>query len=220
MPDVLAIMPCRGRAAQTVEAVRRLLETAGAGVDWELICYVDRDREVFEVLRAAQVLPESQVQFGAQGGGGYWHALASVTAQRPEVPILCNLANDLLPGHDWLQRGLAAYRRRFGDRAALVGFNDGIHGPGLAPHFLIGRSLLEYLGGWPLQYQHNFGDAELCARAQTLGIYTKAPWAVLYHNHPGTGNVSDAVYTEGRATRDADEALFYARRRAGWPATA
>lgn len=215
MTEVLAIMPCRGRTAQTVANVGRLLETAGA-VDWRLICYADGDAQVAEALRADGALDDRDIWESASSNG-YWHALASVTAGATEGQLLCNLANDLLPGAEWLQRGVAAYRARFGQGNGLLGFNDGIHGPAHSPHFLISRGLLERLGGWPNRYRHNYGDTELCRRAQALGCYAKAPWAVLYHDHPGTGAGDDAVYQAGRAGWGDDQRLFEARRRAGWP---
>jgi hypothetical protein len=134
-----------------------------------------------------------------------------------DTPLLCGLANDLLPGRDWLARGLSAYRETFGQGDGLLGFNDGIHGVDHSPHFLISRRLLERYGGWPVQYWHNYGDLELCQRAIRDGLYAKAPWAVLYHDHHITGGQHDAVYREGDASVQQDRQLYEQRRRAGWP---
>ena len=49
-------------------------------------------------------------------------------------------------------------------------------------------------------YKHNYGDTELCERAIADGVYAKAPWAILYHNHPYWAGADDEVYAEGRAT--------------------
>ena len=98
----------------------------------------------------------------------------------------------------------------------MIGFNDGIHGEGLAPHFLISRGLLNQFGGWPVWYKHEYGDAELCARAQAHGAYSKACYAVLYHDHPFIGGVTDSVYAEGQASRNEDAALFAERRKQAW----
>lgn len=211
---IAAILPCRGRAEQTVANARRLLATAGR-VEWQLICVSDGDREVYDAIRVA--LPDVLIG-GSQYQQGYWRCMQQGRLQQaPDAPLICNLANDLLPGRDWLARALAEYRCCFGEGDGLIGFNDGIHGEELSPHFLISRGLLDRLGGWPIQYQHNYGDAELCARAQEMGMYGKAPWAVLYHDHPITGAMGDQVYAEGASQNDRDAALFQQRRAQRWP---
>lgn len=210
--DVAAIMPCRGRAAQTIANVRRLLAMA-AYDDCVLVCVCDDDGAVYDALKASDVAERcTPVLVG--GPRGYWRALAAVKAP---YDLLCNLANDLLPGRNWLARGIAAYTARFGAGDGLMGFNDGLHGPEHSSHFLISRALLDRYGGWPVWYQHNFGDTELCRRAQADGCYGKAPWAVLYHDHIETGASDDAVYQEGRASYERDAVLFEERRRHGWP---
>lgn len=210
--DVAAIMPCRGRAAQTVANVRRLLLAAAGDVVWQLWCICDDDTPAFDALRGR--VPN--LVNATDGPHGYWRLLQVVTDDT-DAPLLVNLANDLLPGRHWLARGLAAYRARFGGGDGLMGFNDGLHGPEHSSHFIISRALLSRYGGWPVWYRHNFGDTELCRRAQRDGCYGKAPWAVLYHDHVESGAPDDAVYQEGRATFEADARLFEERRRAGWP---
>lgn len=225
--DVAAIMPCRGRAEQTVTNVKRLLATAGYEGWWRLILVCDGDQEVYDALSQSareQPVPGGEVVrvIGPDGSGrfvqhGYWGALELGAMVYPNATHLVNLANDLLPGRHWLARGVAAYRARFGDGDGLMGFNDGLHGPEHSPHFLISRGLLERYGGWPVHYQHNFGDTELCRHAQQDGCYGKAAWAVLYHNHLENGAADDEVYRAGRETYEQDARLFEERRRLGWP---
>ena len=224
--DVAAIMPCRGRAEQTIANVRRLLATAGYE-HWRLVLVSDGDKEVYDVLGMASVrdrIPRDHFAelIGPDNKGqiphrGYWRSLELGAMAQPNATHLVNLANDLIPGRHWLARGVAAYRARFGDADGLMGFNDGLHGPEHSPHFLISRGLLERYGGWPTWYQHNFGDTELCRRAQQDGCYGKAPWAVLFHDHLENGAADDAIYQEGRAGYERDARLFEERRRAGWP---
>lgn len=223
--DVAAIMPCRGRPEQTVTNVRRLLATAG-DVAWRLVLVCDGDQEVYNTLSMASVrdkLPGDHLakvigpnQSGQIPQHGYWGAMELGAMVYPDAPLLVNLANDLIPGRHWLARGVAAYRARFGDGDGMMGFNDGLHGPEHSSHFLISRALLDKYGGWPVWYRHNFGDTELCARAQQDGCYGKAAWAVLFHDHLENGAADDAVYQEGRATYQQDAALFAERRGAGW----
>lgn len=211
--QIAVILPVYGRHEQTLRNAARLIATAGCDALWVAAGGPDERPTLVEL----------------QGGGWshvkadhsltYWQALDQTTrALEPRgVDLLCPVANDLLPGHQWLARGLAAYRARFGEGPGLMGFNDGIHGPGHSPHFLIHRQLLADLGGWPVWYRHNFGDTELCARAQALGLYGKAPWAVLYHDHHITGAGHDAGYAAGDTTARADQALYHQRQREDWP---
>lgn len=210
---IAAIMPCRGRAEQTVRNVRRLLATAGP-VEWQLICIGgEQERDVLMACSAAgakvrHILGVDRLT--------YWQALAEET-RLCDAPLLVGLANDLLPGQHWLARAYSAYRETFGDTPGMVGFNDGHHETGHSCHFLISRSLLDRYGGWPVHYDHNFGDTELCQRAIADGCYVKAPWATLFHDHPYFGGADDQVYAEGRAQVDRDYQLYEQRRRAGWP---
>ncbi len=211
--NVAAIMPCRGRADQTVRNVRRLLATAGYD-DWQVICVVDRDPAVTHALAHAD-LPVWRVESTQPG---YWNALQQATDYwRGDFTHVVNLANDLLPGQHWLSRAVAAYDATFaGDDYGLMGFNDGHHETDHSCHFLIDRDLLTYLGGWPVWYDHNYGDTELCQRAIELGVYAKAPWATLYHDHVYFGGDDDAVYAEGRASAAKDQALYERRKANGW----
>ena len=213
---IAAIMPCRGRAEQTVCNVKRLLATAGR-VEWQLWCVVSNihDPNLGTWIDEAT---DHRVQVVWRPEFTYWQALAYMCKHVDTLsPMIATLANDLLPGRDWLARCMAAYTARFFDGDGLMGFNDGIHGPDLSPHFLISRRLLDHYGGWPTWYQHTHGDAELCARAQADGCYGKAPWAILYHDHPIVGAVTDSVYAEGSASIDRDATLYQQRRAANWP---
>lgn len=216
--NIVAIMPCRGRAEQTIANVRRLLGTAGYE-NWHLYLTGVKD----EVNTIWNDLSRTDAEAWRLGNAGvktdrltYWQALEIVTS-RVDHPYLVNLANDLFPGQHWLRRAVEAYQQTFGSSDGMIGFNDGHHEVGHSCHFLISRSLLDRYGGWPVWYDHNFGDTELCQRAIADGVYAKAPWAVLYHDHPYFGGRDDQVYAEGRARSERDHQLFEQRRRQGWP---
>lgn len=219
--NIAAILPCRGRAEQTVTNVRRLLATAGLqhGRDW-LLYLAGGEEEVGTIWRAcSQMAADGHSIVTATSAAlrvSYWRALEMVT-QRTDAPLLCNLANDVLPGQHWLRRAVEAYQQTFGDGLGLLGFNGDSHETNHSCHFLISRSLLDHYGGWPIWYDHNFGDTELCQRAITDGLYAKAPWALLYHDHPYWGGRDDAVYQEGRKAVSRDEQLYLERKRLGWP---
>jgi hypothetical protein len=206
--QVAAIMPCRGRAAQTVANVKRLLATAGYE-DWRLILVSDGDDSAPVMSGTSRLILRER--------SGYWQALAYAT-QTVDAPLLVSLANDLWACDDWLRLAVEDYREHFGDGPGLLGFAGDGHGYNHSCHFLISRSLLDRYGGWPVWYRHNFGDAELCTRAQQDGLYAKSERAYLEHCHVERGLApDDAVYQAGRATYRQDEALFVERRRLGWP---
>lgn len=211
--NIAAIMPCRGRAEQTVTNVKRLLTTAGYA-DWQLICIGGESEQ--ETLIACSAAGAKVRHLLGVPRLTYWQALAEET-RLTDAPYLVNLANDLLPGQHWLRRAVEAYQETFGAGDGTLGFNDGHHEVGHSCHFLISRRLLDRYGGWPTWYDHNFGDTELCQRAIADGVYAKAPWAVLYHDHPYFGGTDDAVYAEGRARQERDHQLYEQRKRQGWP---
>jgi hypothetical protein len=209
---IAAIMPCKGRLDQTVANVKRLLGTAGYQ-DWRLYAIAGRaDRDVLTALAKIGIptmTPEAETLT-------YWQALADATAVLKE-PLLINLANDVLPGQHWLRRAVEAYQETFGTGDGMLGFNGDSHELEHSCHFLLSRQLLMRYGGWPVWYKHNFGDTELCQRAIADDLYAKAPWAILYHDHPYWGGQDDRVYEIGRETIPRDQMLYEQRKRTGWP---
>lgn len=208
--NVAAIMPCRGRAEQTVRNVKRLLATAGYS-DWQLTLV----GTVSDLQPLATLTSHVTLRVAPGQRLTYWQALAEET-RLCDAPLLCNLANDLLPGQHWLGRAVAAYQATFGDGPGLLGFNGDSHETEHSCHFLISRTLLDDYGGWPTHYDHAYGDTELCRRAIADGLYAKAPYALLFHCHPYFGGEDDAVYAEGRAKEDQDRRLFDWRKANGW----
>jgi hypothetical protein len=221
--NIAAIMPCRGRAEQTVANVKRLLATAG-DVEWSLICVVDGDDDAMLAIgemieRSPDLTGRLFYRFLRPSHGqrwGYWRSLELATTESQATHFV-NLANDLLPGMHWLKRAADAYQATFGSDDGMIGFNGDSHEVDHSCHFLISRGLLDRYGGWPTWYDHNFGDTELCQRSIADGCYAKAPWALLYHDHPYWGGQDDAVYAEGRANVERDQALYQQRRAQGWP---
>lgn len=209
--NVAAIMPCRGRPEQTIRNVKRLLATAGMD-GWELWCVTGGEPELATLLHGAGFKVMAY-----QRRLSYWEALKWATDSTPDAPLIASLANDLIPVGPWLQRAVDAYRQTFGDGDGLVGFNGDGHGVEHSCHFLISRSLLDRYGGWPVWYDHSYGDNELVERATADDVYAKAPWSILAHDHPYFGAADDAVYAEGRAKAERDRKLFEQRRALGWP---
>jgi hypothetical protein len=210
---IAAIMPCRGRAEQTIRNVKRLLATAG-NAEWRLTC-IGGTQEA-DLLMACSRAGAHVRHIPDRDRLTYWQALDEETGLS-DVTHFVNLANDLIPGMHWLSRAARAYEQLFYDGDGMIGFNGDSHEVGHSCHFLISRGLLERFGGWPVWYDHNFGDTELCERATAYGCYAKAPWAILFHDHPYFGGADDEVYAEGRRYVSKDERLFNERKRQGWP---
>jgi hypothetical protein len=216
MMQVVAVLPVRGRPEQTLQYAQRLRATAGmVGTHWVAVG-AQPDQVTLQALADAGWITAC-VQTERIT---YWNALAWGSSEKvyaAHIPFVVTLANDLLGGPQWLERGMQAYRERFGDTSAMMGFNGDGHGPEHSCHFIIHRGLLSELGGWPAHYRHNFGDTELCLRAQQLGRYAKAPYAILFHDHPWvSAGQDDEVYAAGRANWAEDQALFEARKARGW----
>lgn len=209
--NIAAILPCRGRREQTVVNVKRLLQTAGYDT-WRL--YAVGGKEESDTLTALAKLGIPTMTAVADHLT-YWEALQEATNVTSE-PLICTLANDLLPGIHWLRRAVAAYEETFGAAPGMVGFNGDSHELNHSCHFLIHRELVARYGGWPRWYKHTYGDTELCQRAIADELYAKAPWALLYHNHPFWGGADDEVYQEGRATMERDQQLYERRRARQW----
>ena len=223
MATVAVILPVYGRHEQTLVNAARMVAAAGA-VDalWVAVGGATEDATI-------DALVDTYDWVGACGPAErytYWQALAkgqdaalAWPDRTGEPSILCAVANDVWAGERWLELGLSAYAARFPDGEGLMGFAGDGHPVTHSCHFLIGRRLLAHLGGWPVHYRHNFGDTELCRRAQALGRYAKATRAILEHRHPIiTGAPDDEVYQAGRAGWTQDEALYYARLARGWTA--
>lgn len=216
MHHVVAILPCRGREEQTRECVRRLLATVNIPHDtnWKLVLVSGTEDE--------QIVTSIANEFNVYGlveqeeRLSYWTALQRASTDYKGTHYAM-LANDLIPAVNWLSQAMNKLLSVFPDGNGIVGFNGDGHGDSHSAHFIISQQLLDQFGGWPVWYNHNFGDTEFCIRAQEMGRYVKAPYAILFHNHPWiSGQDDDEVYQAGRLRFRADEELFRIRRMQQW----
>jgi len=218
--DISLLMPCKGRVEQTIDLLPRLYHNAGSGVAWELICIVDEDHEVAQALmewKDAQranwmyVLPQAQRI-------GYWKALAA-GSKVAQGRLLANIANDVLPGRNWLQWGKETFDALYPNGYGVVGWNDGLCWEDRTGHLLCGRVLLEQWYGkdcWPTFYDHLYGDTEICHRAMEEGVYAINKKAVLFHNHHVLGKPIDPVYVKSYEKERDDARLFHYREHHQW----
>src|SRR5262245_33492545 len=129
---ISCLLPLKGRYEQTLALLPRLRATAG--LEYELICVIDDDFE------HPDVNDEAAYVFYTKKRVGYWRAL-SLASQHVTGTRFVFLANDLLPGKDWLKNADRAYQV-FPDGQGVVGFWDGVWHGQHACHMLIGRELL------------------------------------------------------------------------------
>lgn len=215
---VLGVMPVKGRAAQSVRCITRLLATADHPL--HLVVVTDDDPEAAAAVGAELTGWQGFVSLlELPERGGYWHAVSAGAQTQPGYRHILNLANDLLPGRQWLGRAVEAYLDTFGDEPAVLGLNDGVHPGTHAGHFIAHRDLLAAWYGADLYphkyYTHLYGDNEIVERAHGLNRFAVAPWSVLYHDHPASGGAGDDIYALGHASLNQDWRM-YERRKPLW----
>jgi hypothetical protein len=215
--SVFVVMPVHGRQEQSVDTMRRLIGTAHYPATYLSVGgYADANivNTVGSVAGCQPILVNTLV-------ATYWQSLHRATAGLSDDALIVNVANDVLPCHQWLQRAVDDYRSE-ADKYnnpydPVIGFNGDGHLEEHACHFMISMERIRSYGGWPTWYHHNFGDTEIVQRAESTGDFYKSKYAILFHNHPYvSGAPSDAVYAEGNSKFQDDRRLFLYRKERGW----
>jgi GT2 family glycosyltransferase len=217
MDSIAVIMPIYNRVDQAISALARLRLTAGvacrfiavggSGQTENLKQIVGADRDVIALTSSTRARLT------------YWEALQYATAKLPtllpETALIATVASDVLPAMHWLKRAYTWHQEHMHDDY-MIGFNGDGWAEQHACHFMLSVPRLHSLGGWPTWYDHNYGDTELCHRANELKRFYKHPWAILYHDHPVHGGASDSTYTRGNDQFARDAQLFEYRRNRQW----
>lgn len=217
MDNIAVIMPIYNRVDQAISAFARLRATAGVACRFIAVGGSGQTDNLKQIVRAERdvIALTSSTRYRLT----YWEALQYATAKLPTIlpgtALMASVASDVLPAMHWLQRAVQWHQEHRNDDY-IVGFNGDGWPEHHACHFLLSVSRLHSLGGWPVWYDHNYGDTELCIRANELGRFYKHPWAILYHDHPVHGGVSDDVYAIGNHSISRDAQLFQQRRNQRW----
>lgn len=215
-------MPIKGieRLDATLELIPRLFATTGnvGNVNFDLVVVADEDERLADAVGSKNF--DGVTLLRNETRLGYWKSLAK-GAKETDAPLLINLANDLIPGREWLARGLKTHQAASEhlQRDAIVGFNDGVHPGNHAGHLLIPRAILERWYGndlFPIMYDHLHADVEIVVRAMEEGRFVYSTFAVLFHNHAVNGKPFDPVYKLGHAKEQEDYRLYKQRRANGW----
>jgi len=209
MPSIMVVMPIYGRKMQSVEAMRRLINTASYSAQYIAVGGVAQ----VDTIDLCGQIAGVQRHVASTENCTYWEALHYATQNASGDTLVVNVANDVLPGAHWLLRAIEGYNEA---NDTVVGFNGDGHGEHHACHFMISMKRIRAMGGWPIWYNHNFGDTEICTRAREQYAFYKAPWAILYHNHPVMGAAFDDVYHKGNATFERDRQMFLNRQERQW----
>jgi len=216
MLEIVAILPCRGRKEQTLDCVQRLIATSGIphNTYWKLVLISGKEDE--DIVTSVSGVTNVYGIVETEPVLTYWQALQRASQDFPATHYIM-LANDLIPAVNWLTNAIHKLTNTFSDLNGIIGFNGDGHGESHSCHFMISSSLLNDFGGWPVWYHHNYGDTEMCLRANQKGRFVKAPYAILFHNHPWiSAHTDDDIYAEGRKRFREDEALFMHRKANGW----
>lgn len=139
--------------------------------------------------------------------------------QAAKGDVIAYLGNDCCPQPGWLKIAMEFMQEHFPDLEGIVGTADGYWHGEIPLHFIIGRPLIEKLGGYVFfpGYAHTCCDLELCERARKIGKYAWCEKSKVYHDHPiQTGwkkEDIDEVYklAYNPDLRERDRALLEAR---------
>ena len=218
MADIVVVMPVRGRTLQTVDAFRRLRATANTPARYIAV----GGRDDIDTIQAAATEVQHVIPIIADVPRlSYWQALSMATQDLGDDTLIAAVASDLLPVVGWLSRAYRDYEYHTRiNRDAVIGFNGDGYGDEHACHWLVSMRVIRRWGGWPVWYDHNFGDNEIATRAKQEAIWYKSPYAILYHNHPmiGAAQNYDATYEEGSLWFSRDGNLFERRKASNWTA--
>lgn len=206
-------MPIYNRVDQAISAFTRLRVTAGVACSWIAVGGHGQISNLQRIVNADHTI--TAVHSATRERLSYWEALQLATIRLSDDDLVCAIASDVLPCTSWLKRASDWYMQHERDDY-MIGFNGDGHTEHHACHFMVSMARLKSIGGWPVWYDHNYGDTELCARALELKRFYKHPYSILYHNHPYSGGTHDDVYSRGQQHVDHDAKLFYARSRNQW----
>jgi glycosyltransferase involved in cell wall biosynthesis len=166
MRDLVSILvPTLGRPEKLARLLRLIRQNTTDYPDYEVI--VRWDRPIPENRGCPTTLHEAY--------------------QAAHGTILAYMGNDCLPQPGWLRIAMEAMRKHFPDMDGLVSLADGYWKNAELPlHFIIGRKLVERLGGeiFHVGYAHTCCDSELGARAKQLNKFVWCPEALVLHDHP------------------------------------
>jgi hypothetical protein len=219
---VSLLMPTLGRTDQLLALLPRIKYTAGTSL-FELIVIADGDQKSADAVdhwRSANNAKDWLTVVAMPERQGYWKCLAHASYHVAKGDMLSNIANDVLPGRNWLKNAVEVMQKHFPNGRGVVGYNDGILFEEHTGHLLAGREILaEWYGHnqlWPAFYDHLYGDTEICRRAMEQQCYAIALRAVLFHNHFVLGLEQDDVYRFSHHKFPQDRDLFEQRKRNRW----
>jgi hypothetical protein len=216
MSTVDVIIPSLGRPARLAEALMSLRD---AGAQLRAVSPISPRSGVGVIVVAEEPINQSvAAQCGArvlaEGGNAVQKWNAGAAASYADWFVLG--ADDLLFRPGWLDVALAT------DKGGYVGLRtQGSGAPEYAEHYMASRAFcIKHLGGCLVipHYLSQYLDVEAWARAQRAGVAVSTAEIVAEHRHWANGGAPfDATYQLSRNVVANDDAMFLARRAAGFP---
>lgn len=220
-PSVIDILiPVLGRPHNAAPLVQNIREVTTVEHRIMFMCS-SGDHAQIQACEAVTKDDVSVVAFAA-GRGDYARKI-NLAFEWSDSEWVLNASDDITFTDGWWKP-----LRNIPDHISVVATNDranaSVKRGRFGTHCLIRRSYIDQLGGtFDNQpgvvmfegYDHNYVDRELCAAAQTRGVYHYAPDAVITHRHPLWKTAEwDDTYRKGHARIREDAALYEQRLRA------
>lgn len=207
--NIAALIPTLHRPDGLLKALNSIRETAR---DVHIVIAADADDEI--AARTAALFGAT-LAICKQSRMGCAYAWNTALEAYPDADIYVIGSDDAIFQPGWLEAALKALAKI--DGSGLVGFHSGEKDE-LALHYMMTRDfLIEHHGGVAAvpHYSSWCVDTEAVERARRARKYIKAMDALVLHEWGGPDG--DECYRLGAERRDENKALYYKRKKLGFP---
>jgi GT2 family glycosyltransferase len=217
---VTIIVPAYGLDAKAkLYQTLSVLEAETDG-EYEVLAIIDGDPELFEAIKAEQPTYKNTKFLYSEQNQGYGNTV-NEAIQNSKSDYFIYLAQDVLPGRNWLVEAMRCYKQAFPEKDGLLTFNDGKWYGEIACHGLLHRNFIKKFTGETLfypGYKHYHVDRELTEVAKKENKLLYAYNSVVYHLQAKQGrSEQDKSLKKGLETAQVDWELFLERQKLGFP---
>lgn len=212
-------VPVLGRPYAAEPLVQSVIDaTVDTSFRITFICSKDDDEEIEACMRTG----EDVIVMSMSAGASDYPKKMNAAFRDTEQEWILLAADDLEFQRNWDSLALHVAEKT---EASVVATNDmanaQVRSGRFGTHCLVRRSYVIERGASAdgpgilvhEGYDHNFCDRELCAVAQSRGVYAFAAQSVIHHRHPhfDRRQPMDDTYRKGLARFHDDQRLFYSR---------